>query len=132
MRGSADYTRVRTAGQSWPSSLFVVQAAPNEAGIVRVGIIVSKRLGKAVRRNRVRRLLREASRRLCDYIPGGWDLVIIARPAIVGVALTEITEVLANTLRRAGLLTERPIEGTAGDGRLLLADEPPRPNEAGP
>jgi len=53
-------------------------------GYTRLGVTASRRLGKAVTRNRARRLLREAARLSYPHIHPGWDLLLIARPALVG------------------------------------------------
>lgn len=79
LRGRANFRRVLGERKSWANELFVMKASPNQLPINRFGLMVSKRVGKAVIRNRVKRLLREAAQ-LC---PGGkgWDIVFIARKA---------------------------------------------------
>lgn len=116
LRSSSEFSRVRSEGRSWSTPLLVLQAAPNQGVAARVGIIVSKRVGKAVRRNRVRRLLREAVRRLCQRIRGGWDLVIIARSGMAEATLIKVTASLEDVLRRAGLFDGPPVatESSAG------------------
>jgi len=116
LRSKADFNRVRSEGRSWSSQLFVLQAAPNRLGTIRVGIVASKRLGKAVRRNRVRRLVREAMRALCGRLSSGWDLVIIARSRTVGASLAEIQEALEDVLKRAGLFDGPPVANESPTG----------------
>src|SRR5438445_13841681 len=57
-----------------------VYAKPNELGHPRLGLSVSRKVGKAVRRNRIRRRLREAFRLMQHDFPRGYDLVIVVRP----------------------------------------------------
>jgi len=64
-------------GRSWAGREVVVRAAPNGLDITRYGFAVSRRVGKAVVRNRVKRRLREIMRRAALRM--GWDIVVIAR-----------------------------------------------------
>src|SRR5829696_4868418 len=57
-----------------------VYAIPNDLGHPRIGLSVSRKVGTAVRRNRIRRLLREAFRLMQHDFPRGYDLVIVVRP----------------------------------------------------
>src|SRR5918992_3211183 len=57
-----------------------VYAVPNELGHPRLGLSVSRKVGTAVRRNRIRRLLRESFRLMQHDLPRGYDLVIVVRP----------------------------------------------------
>jgi ribonuclease P protein component len=67
LRGSADVARIRALGQSWSHPLLVLYTAPNNLDVLRLGVSASRRIGKAVVRNRVRRRVREAARRiLCE------------------------------------------------------------------
>lgn len=62
---------------SGPLGLYV---APNMTGRSRLGIAMSRKVGSAVRRNRIKRLLREAFRLNQHALPPSWDLVIVPRP----------------------------------------------------
>jgi ribonuclease P protein component len=55
-------------------------AMPNQLGFPRLGMSVSRKVGTAVRRNRIRRLIRESFRLLQHDLPQGYDLVVVVRP----------------------------------------------------
>ena len=59
---------------------LTVYALPNELGYPRLGMSVSRKVGTAVRRNRIRRLIRESFRLLQHDFPPGYDLVVVVRP----------------------------------------------------
>lgn len=106
LRKSRDFERVRVGGRSWANRWLVLAAVANDLGRVRVGITASRRVGGAVVRSRVRRLIREAVRPHLDQINGGWDVVFIARVAIVDASFQEVEGAVTELLQRAGLISE--------------------------
>ena len=98
---SEQYTLVYKEGRSWVSALVVVKALPNGLGISRYGFSVSKRVGKVVTRNRVKRLLREILR--LTPLELGWDIIFIARPA-ANTGYNELKKSVESLLSRAQLL----------------------------
>lgn len=60
---------------------LVVLFLPGEETCTRVGLTVSRKVGGAVVRNRVKRWLREAARHEYALLPRAWDIVFIARPS---------------------------------------------------
>jgi ribonuclease P protein component len=105
LRLNTDFQRVRQKGNSWANHLMVLCVLPNDLEHSRVGFAASKRIGKAVVRNRVRRRMREAVRLRRDLIAQGWDMVFIARPAIRHANYDEIARAVENLVRRASLCT---------------------------
>ena len=88
--------------------LLVMKALPNGLALSRCGLSISKQVGKAVTRNRVKRLLREILRPA--PIKPGWDIVFIARPAAANAEFTELRGSVGDLLSRARLLV-REYEG---------------------
>ncbi len=102
---SEDFKRVRQFGKSYAHPLVVLIARTNDEGRLRVGVAAGRTVGTAVKRNRAKRLMREAMRSLVPNIASGWDLILIARPALLSSTLTEIREALLILLRRAKLIS---------------------------
>jgi len=101
---SYDYKRVRRSGKSYAHPLIVLIALPNEMTQTRVAVSASRTIGNAVRRNRAKRLLREAMRPLLVQTHPGWDLIILSRSGIRQATLTEIQVALTSVLKQANLL----------------------------
>lgn len=100
----ARFRQVRQQGASQAHPLLVLCYLANEDAVSRSGFSVSKRIGKAVARNRARRRMSEAVRSVWDMIAPGWDLVWVARPGINEAAFSELQTACARLLRRARLL----------------------------
>jgi len=101
---AAQYALVYNKGSSWVSDLVVMKVLPNELALSRYGFSVSRRVGEAVVRNRVKRLLREILR-LTPLQPG-WDLIFIARPRVASAKYDNLEKSVRGLLSRARLLTE--------------------------
>jgi ribonuclease P protein component len=95
--------------------MLVLRATHGGSNRIRFGMVTSKRLGKAVRRNRARRLVREAMWRMCSRLRPGTDLVFVARSGILGATAQQVHLELENLARRAGLI-EGPPEDRASTG----------------
>ena len=110
LRKGSDYARVRRQGRGWSGPLLTLRALANETEFSRFGFLVSRRVGKAVVRNRVKRRLREIARRA--PVAKGWDLVFIARPAAAGATFQAIEAAAKHLLKRGRLYEPDPRRDT--------------------
>jgi ribonuclease P protein component len=99
---SPEFERVYRQGTAYRGRLFAVHAFPNEHGSPRLGLSVSRKVGKAVTRNTVRRRLREVFGLCVPDVPGDLDLVVSARPAAANATFEELRAEFGKSLDRFG------------------------------
>lgn len=106
LRLSWEFRRARNRGRSWSSPLLVLHVYRRPGNDIRAGFSVSKRVGKATVRNRVKRLMREGLRGNLGQVKPGNDLVLTARPPSATATHGEIRRTIEELLKRSKLLQE--------------------------
>ena len=95
------------ATSGYANGHLVLYARANRSNTNRVGITVSKKLGHAVVRNRVRRRLREVYRLNEERFTPGWDIVVVARTRCIGADFQKLTDAYLSLAQKAGLLKQQ-------------------------
>jgi ribonuclease P protein component len=106
LRRNEDFVRLRREGRTYLHNWVALSLAPNELPHNRYGFVTGKHVGNAVRRNHVRRLLRESVRLLHPKLHSGYDMVFIARPPIVGQPFVRVQRIVRELALRAGIVAE--------------------------
>ncbi|WP_394829937.1 ribonuclease P protein component [Pendulispora albinea] len=112
VRRHADYVRIQSGSERVTSRHFYFLVAPtlgSPIGPARLGLIVTRKLGGAVVRNRIKRVCRDCFRRI-DWVPEGTDLVVIAR---TGAEKLSATDALAEWDRVRPLIRKRSAQALA-------------------
>jgi len=110
-----DFIRAYKRGKAFVSPQLVLYVNKTRTGKTRVGITATKKVGKAVQRNRARRVLRHA---LYQVMPvsgiGSRDIVLVARGATPYLKSTKVAQILVHLFQQAGLtLKENALEENA-------------------
>lgn len=111
LREDYDVRRVRAQGKAWAHGPLVARILPNtiDPARNRYTVIAGKRCGKAVQRNRLKRLVREALRGYHLYLEPGHDIAVICRGTIEEMpTLTEAQVALRKIFNRAGVVIHDP------------------------
>jgi ribonuclease P protein component len=95
-----DFESVFKDGIALASKYLVIYAKDNNFDYNRLGLSVSKKIGGAVKRNRIKRLLREAIRKLSGEFPLNYDFVIVARKASVEGELDDFIRDIKKFIRK--------------------------------
>lgn len=103
------FKKAYSKGNKQAGKLIVIYSLKRKHGI-RCGVTVSKKIGKAVVRNRVRRIIKECFRYLLPYIKENADIVFVARSAAVESSFADLFHAMKSQLIAGGLLSEESID----------------------
>jgi ribonuclease P protein component len=104
LKRRSEFGRVYSKGRSCATDLIVVYILPGKQEPTRIGFSVGGKLGGAVARNRVRRVLQEAARPLVPNIKSGYSVVVVARAKAGGASFAAVSAALKTAFDRLGVL----------------------------
>ncbi len=104
LKRNSDFKRVYSKGKSYGSRLTILYKFPRNSDKIRFGYSVSKKVGKAVVRNRVKRRLKEAVGLFSNKLKPGFDIVIIPRASITRADFNDIKKDIENIFKKTGLI----------------------------
>ncbi len=104
LKKSGDIERVKKTGRRLPTPLFNLVSCRSDMPHARVGVIVGKRLGGAVVRNRAKRMFRELARQVRGQLTPGRDLLIFPRHGALEAAPSALREAWLTALRQQALM----------------------------
>ena len=102
LKAAKDFKTLREIGVSSSVRMVALRSTPNTLNYSRFGFVVGRRISKlAVTRNLIRRRMREVVRR--THVLPGWDLLFIARPAVLNSSFWELSSAINNVINQAHL-----------------------------
>ena len=104
LKQNKDFRTLYYRGRSQVSPFLVTYVRKNKLGVCRIGITTGKKIGKAVQRNRCRRLIREAFRMLSPAIQGSWDIVFVARVRTASASMQQVKTAMEGHFRALSML----------------------------
>ena len=102
VKKSQDFDNIIRKKQSFANRQFVIYYQENKLDHMRLGISVSKKLGKAQERNKLKRYVRESFKTRKDFLKN-YDIIIIVRPAAKGLSFLEFGSSIDHVLKRSKL-----------------------------
>ena len=106
-----EFQRAYQKGSKYWNRFFVIYVLHNDFSLPRLGITVSKKVGKSVQRNRVKRLIRESFRQLRPHVKTGYDIVVVGRTPTCRLTCQEAQKALSHLFLKATILNSSHQQG---------------------
>lgn len=106
IKKNSQFRFIYSRGKSYSNDKLVLYIFRNKKNINRIGLSVSKKVGKSVVRNRIKRLIKESYRLNKDMYRSGYDLIFIARNKSKDAKFTDIEKSVIYLMKKGGLLKE--------------------------
>jgi ribonuclease P protein component len=100
LRNQRDFQKVYKNGKSKSDKLIVLLYGKNDYSYNRIAFLASKKVGNSVKRNRARRLMKEAYRNLNLNLASGYDIILVARNTINDTKCCEVEKSIKNAIYR--------------------------------
>ncbi|NTW05267.1 MAG: ribonuclease P protein component [Peptococcaceae bacterium] len=100
IKKNEDFRKVYARGRSVGSKALVMYRAKNSSEEIRFGFTISKKVGKAVVRNRIKRVLKEICRLNINWFKAGWDYVLIPRKAAADKSYSDLQDEVQRLVKR--------------------------------
>ncbi|MBC7088546.1 MAG: ribonuclease P protein component [Tissierellales bacterium] len=104
LRKNTEFKKVYVKGKNYWNRNFTLYIKKNELNYTRFGIVVTKKLGKAVVRNKIKRRLREINKNLLPYVSEGYDIVLIPKKNTLDLNYEELQKSVEHLYSLAGIL----------------------------
>jgi len=104
LKKSFQFNYIYRRGKSLASKEMALYFAPNRNGNLKIGVSVSKKIGKSAVRNRIKRVFKEAARSLLPRIDRRYSYILVARMNAEDSSFVEVVHTLESLLKKAGCI----------------------------
>jgi ribonuclease P protein component len=115
LKESTRIQEIRRTGQSWRNGWVALSRLPGQQQESRFAFSVSRRIGNAVTRNRIKRLIREAVRQYLPCIRPGWDVLLVARSRARSATFDQVQRAVAELLQQSRLWADSAASPSSAD-----------------